>query len=173
MLDSDADTHIEMIIVIDSSNNPGAPGTTCHVSMYSHSDVYRQQTHPMPNATCSSNSISKSGISAPYLGSIHASLNGVSLLLVTSLKAGVCESELVLIAFKRHMLGVWNDSPLMLVFPEMSKCGAVSGRLVLGLASMLRVGRKNQLSVRTTPEARVWHQCFYTLLVNIGIPHSA
>jgi hypothetical protein len=78
------------------------------------------------DATRGSNSVGENGVSTPYLGSARASLNGVFSLLVTSLNAGVSESELVLVASsERRMSGVWNDGASMVVFPEMS--GAVGG----------------------------------------------
>ena len=79
------------------------------------------------DANRGSNSVGESGVSTPYLGSARVSLNGVSSLLVTSLNAGVFESELVLVArSERRMSGVWNGVPVT-VFPEMSEPGAVSG----------------------------------------------
>lgn len=82
------------------------------------------------DATRGSSSIGENGISAPYLGSTRASLNGVSSLLVTSLDAGVSEPELVLATRSERriiMSGVWNDGASVVVFPEMSESGAVSG----------------------------------------------
>lgn len=74
------------------------------------------------DATCGSRSVGESGVSAPYLGSRHASLNGVSSLLVTPLDAGVFESE-----SRTIMSGVWNDGVSTLVFPETFAPRAVGG----------------------------------------------
>lgn len=66
-------------------------------------------------------SVGEKGVSMPYLGSPHASLNGVSSLLVTSLDAGVSASVLAVRSERRVMMpGVWKAGASMVAFPEMS-----------------------------------------------------
>lgn len=82
------------------------------------------------DATRGFNSVGENGVSAPYLGSTRASLNGVSSLLVTSLDEGVSEPELVLTTRSERRImtsGVWKDGMSMIVFPETSELGAVGG----------------------------------------------
>lgn len=124
MLDSDADTQVDTDVVIDMEQSKSSGDrVSCGHPLPPRG---LQATEP-PNgvdATRGSSSVGDNGVSTPYLGSARVSLYGVS-----SLSAGVSESELVLVArFERRMSGVWNDGASMAVFPEMSESGPIRMR---------------------------------------------
>jgi len=102
VLDSDADTQVETDVVIDMEQSRCSENRASCEHVLQPRGLQAMEPHNGVDATRGSNSVGDNGVSTPYLGNARVSLNGVS-----SLNAGVSESELVLVArSERRMSGV-------------------------------------------------------------------
>lgn len=127
-LEMDAETEAETDIVTDIEESRCSKNRVSCEHLFPFKGLHLQVIDPSNgvDATRGSKSDGESGVPIPYLGSVCVSLNGVSSLLVASLKAGVSVSELVLAARSERrimMSGVWNEVVSIAVFPEMSETG--------------------------------------------------
>lgn len=129
-LDSDADTEVETDIVIDMELSRCSKNRESWEHVFPSRGLQAIDPSNGVDATRRSRSDGDSGVSTLYFGRAGVSLNGVPSLPVTSLDAGVSESELVLDARSERRImvsGVWNDGASMSVFLEMSESGPGRG----------------------------------------------